>query len=80
VLEFCEPARRPTYIGIANTGVGLVGIVAPLLGAALAEAGYGRLFATSSLVLLLDWALMRWWVRDPCWARAEDPGKEIAQP
>ena len=23
VLEFCEPERRPTYIGITNTGVGL---------------------------------------------------------
>jgi len=80
VLEFCEPARRPTYIGIANTGVGLVGIVAPLLGAALAEAGYGWLFAASALVLLLAWALMRWWVRDPRWARATDPGKEITQP
>jgi len=36
VMEFCEPGRRPTYVGLANTGVGLVSMVAPLLGAWLA--------------------------------------------
>ena len=38
VMEFCEPVRRPTYIGITSTSVGVVGIVAPLIGAALASA------------------------------------------
>ncbi len=78
VLEFCEPTRRPTYIGIANTGVGVVGIAAPLIGAALAKAGYGWLFAASALALLSAWALMRWWVRDPRWAGAVESGKESA--
>lgn len=65
VMEFSEPERRPTYVGIANTGVGLVGAVAPLLGAALAEAGFAWLFAASAAVYLITLILFHGWVREP---------------
>ncbi len=65
VMEFSEPERRPTYVGIANTGVGLVGAVAPLFGAALAEAGFAWLFAASAAVYLITLALFHGWVREP---------------
>lgn len=65
VMEFSEPERRPTYVGIANTGVGLVGAVAPLFGAALAEAGFAWLFAASAAVYLITLALLHGWVREP---------------
>ncbi len=65
VMEFCEPQRIPTYVGIGNTGVGLVGLVAPLIGAGLAEASYSLLFAVSSGIALGAFILMRWWVREP---------------
>jgi MFS family permease len=65
VMEFCEPQRRPTYVGIGNTGVGLVSIVAPLIGAALAEVGYSWLFAVGTAVNLAAFAVMHGWVREP---------------
>jgi MFS family permease len=70
VLEFCPPARRPTYSGLANTLSGLVAMGAPLLGAWLAGLGYGWLFATSALASLLAFAVLRWAVREPRHAQA----------
>lgn len=70
VMEFCEPQRRPTYVGITSTSVGLVGIVAPLLAATLATASYEWLFAACVLVNILALILMRWWVREPRWKAA----------
>jgi MFS family permease len=67
VMEFSEPGRRPTYIGIANTSVGLVSIAAPLLGAWLASIGYGWLFAVGAVVNLAAFAVMHWRVREPRW-------------
>lgn len=69
-LEFSEPERRPTYVGMANTTVGLVSIVAPLLGAALAGADYGWLFAVSAIINFAALIAMRWWVREPRWTSA----------
>jgi MFS family permease len=69
-LEFSEPRRRPTYVGLSNTVVGLVGVAAPLLGAWLADVGYSWLFATSAVVNLLALGAMRWWVREPRWMEA----------
>jgi len=66
-LEFSEPKRRPTYVGLSNTIVGLVGVVAPLLGTWLAKVGYGWLFATSAAVSLAALVVMHWWVREPRW-------------
>jgi len=71
VMEFCEPSRRPTYIGMTNTSIGLVGSLAPLLGALLAFAGFGWLFAASALVDLVALVLMHWWVKEPRWATAQ---------
>ena len=65
VMEFSGPERRPTYVGIANTGVGVVGVVAPLLGTVLARAGYGLLFAASAACYLATLILLHWWVREP---------------
>jgi MFS family permease len=70
-MEFSEPQRRPTYAGMANTGVGLVSVVAPLLGAWLASQGYNWLFALSAGVNLMALILMRWWVKEPRGARME---------
>lgn len=65
VLEFSPADKRPTYVGLSNTAVGLVSATAPLLGAGLANIGYGWLFATSAVIGLAGFALMRWWVREP---------------
>ena len=67
VMEFSEPGRRPTYIGMANTGVGFVGIGAPLLGAWLASVDYGWRFAIGAVVDLAALAVLRWWVQEPRW-------------
>jgi MFS family permease len=72
VMEFSAPERRPTYVGIANTGVGLVGVIAPLLGAALAGGSYRTLFMVSALVNLLASGLFWRWVREPRHASARE--------
>lgn len=69
VMEFAEPERRPTYVGIGNTGVGLVGMAAPLIGALLARSSYSLVFAASAAIMLAALGLMHWWVRDPRWAK-----------
>ena len=69
-LEFSEPQRRPTYVGLANTAVGLVSVLAPLLGAWLAGIGYAWLFAIGAATNLAGLAAMRWWVREPRWLPA----------
>lgn len=65
VLEFSPTDKRPTYIGLSNTAVGVVSSIAPLLGAGLAGAGYGWLFASSAVIGLCAFVLMRWWVQEP---------------
>lgn len=65
VMEFSGPARRPTYVGIANTGVGLASALAPILGTALTGLGYGPLFAVSAALNLVTLALFHGWVREP---------------
>ncbi len=64
-LEFSEAERRPTYVGLANTGVGLAGVAAPLLATGLASFSYNWLFAVSGGISLVALALMRWWVQEP---------------
>lgn len=65
VLEFSVPERRPTYVGLANTSVGVAGALAPVLAAGLASVSYNLLFAISATVSLFAVILMRWWVREP---------------
>ena len=67
IMEFSEPERRPTYAGIANTGVGLVAIVAPLIGAWIAEVDYDLLFGLSAGIYILGLVMMRWGVQEPRW-------------
>jgi MFS family permease len=73
VMEFSGPGRRPTYIGLANTGVGVVNMLAPLLGALLAGVGYSWLFALGAMVNLVSLVAMRAWVREPRWASVPAP-------
>lgn len=65
VMEFSAPERRPTYVGLANTSVGVAGALAPLLAAAIAGFSYNLLFAVSAATSLFGLILMRWWVREP---------------
>jgi MFS family permease len=65
VMEFSVPAKRPTYVGLSNTAVGLVSMIGPLLGAALATMSYHWLFGLSAVIGLLSFIAMRWQVREP---------------
>jgi hypothetical protein len=56
---------------MTNTSVGLISVVAPLLGAWLASNGYNWLFALSAGVNLVALVLMRWWVQEPRWVKAK---------
>jgi MFS family permease len=64
-MEFSEPARRPTYVGIANTAFGLPLALAPLLGGWVAGFGYGWLFGISALLGLVAVLLLQVTVVDP---------------
>ncbi len=75
VMEFCEPHKRPTYIGLTNTINGLVSALAPLLGAWLAGIAYNPLFALCAVVSLVTLVLMHWWVREPRWAEKQNVRK-----
>jgi len=65
VMEFAEPERRPTYQGITSAGMGLVGIVAPVLGTGLAVVSYPWLFGLSAFINLLAASALHFWVREP---------------
>jgi MFS family permease len=73
-LEFCEPERRPTYAGLANTVAGVVNMLAPLLGAWLAGVGYSWVFALSAVAYLVALMAMHWLVKEPRWAPAAQVG------
>ncbi len=64
-MEFSEPARRPTFVGIANTAVGIANAIAPMLGGWIAGFGYGWLFGASAIVGLVALFLLYWTVADP---------------
>ena len=64
-LEFSAPQDRPSYIGIANTSLGVGSIVAPLLGGWLALAGYDWLFIASAGMGIVALAVMHWMVKEP---------------
>jgi MFS family permease len=66
VMEFGLAEVRPTYIGIANTALGVAGIFAPLIGGFLAQrAGYEVLFIVSAAVMMLGLLLFVFKVQDP---------------
>lgn len=66
ILEFCDPADRPTYIGLTNTLLAPSIIVAPLIGGWLAmTVGYGGLLTTAGLIAGCGAALFAFWVSEP---------------
>ncbi len=65
VMEFSSPEKRPTYTGLANTGVGVASIIGPLLGAWLAFLDYNWLFAASAALSLLSVIILHWRVKEP---------------
>lgn len=65
IMEFCEPQRRPTYAGLTNSSIGVVGMVAPLIGAWLADINTNWLFALCAAVNLIAFIAFRWWVKEP---------------
>ncbi len=64
-LEFSRAEHRPTYVGIANTTMGIGGILAPLIGGAIALIGYNSLFAVSAFFALAALAMMMFVVYEP---------------
>jgi MFS family permease len=67
-MEFTVPEKRPTYIGLTNSTVGVVSAAGPLLGAVLALANYDLLFAVGAIAGLLSFISMRWQVEEPRFA------------
>jgi MFS family permease len=65
LFEFSEPGRRPTYIGLANTSLGVVNVLGPMVGASLAGVGFSVLFAACAVISFVSWVSMRWWVEEP---------------
>jgi MFS family permease len=65
IMEFADPEQLPSYVAIANTGVGIMGMIAPILGTALATLSYPLLFGLSAFASLLAVGTMRFWVREP---------------
>lgn len=64
-LEFAPANRRPTYVGIANSVLGMAGIGAPLVGGWLALTGYPTVFLLSGSLSLLSLVLLLVWIQDP---------------
>ena len=66
ILEFCDPADRPTYIGLTNTLLAPARTLAPILGGALAtQFGYRGMFLVALAASLLGSLMMTVWVQEP---------------
>ena len=65
VMEFSTPEKRPTYIGLANTLIGIGSAVAPLLGALLVKVSFSLAFAASMVTSIIALLMLRFWVKDP---------------
>ena len=66
ILEFCAPEDRPTYIGMTNTLLAPVLILAPLVGGTLATIfGFSTLFVVAALVAATGALLLTLWVQEP---------------
>lgn len=73
VFEFTRPEMRPTYIGLSNTIVGVFNAVSPMVAAwVVGEVGYQPLFATAAIIGAVGLALLRWTVREPRTAVAQN--------
>ena len=78
VMEFSPTHQRPTYAGLVNTALGLLGMISPLIGAWLASNSYSWLFLISAAFNLIGLAALRWWVKEPRWAGEEARQMESA--
>ena len=64
-MEFSRPERRPTYVGIANTTMGIGSVASPLVGGLLALWGYNLLFAVSAMFGLAALLMLVTLVQEP---------------
>lgn len=65
-LEFGTDAEKPLYIGLANTLIAPVGLIAPIVGGAMADSfGFQSTFSLCIVAGLLTAALLYFVVRDP---------------
>ncbi len=55
LLEIAPADARPTYIGLANTMLGLVTFIPVIGGALLPVIGYQSLFAVAGVFAVLTW-------------------------
>lgn len=70
-MEFADPERRPTFVGITSFGVGVAGMLAPLIGTAISAFSFSWIFALSVFVNLIALFAMRFWVQEPRFAQTE---------
>jgi MFS family permease len=70
-MEFADPERRPTFLGTINFGVGIVGMLAPLIGTAISTFSFSWIFALSLFINLIALFGMRFWVKEPRFAQAK---------
>ncbi len=70
-MEFADPERRPTFLGTINFGVGIVGMLAPLIGTAISTFSFSWIFALSLFINLIALFAMRFWVKEPRFAQAK---------
>jgi MFS family permease len=64
-MEFSRPERRPTYVGIANTTMGIGSVASPLVGGLLALRGYNLLFVMSAMFALAALIMLVAMVQEP---------------
>ena len=70
-MEFADPERRPTFIGITSFGIGVVGMLAPLIGTVLSTVSLSSIFALGMFINLIALFAMRFWVQEPRFAQAK---------
>lgn len=64
-MEFSTPERRPSYVGIANSAVGVASGLAPLIGGWIAGFSYTWLFLIGALLGSMALLWLQWGVADP---------------
>jgi MFS family permease len=66
VLEFGTAEDRPTYIGLTNTSLAPISMVAPILGGWLIDTtGYVPMFVATTVLSVAGGVLLALWFRDP---------------